>query len=285
MRALILAGGGARGSYTIGCLQYLLGNIQIKYDLIIGVSSGAILGSFVGQYQTGKEKQSIDDLTTLWKGISTKDICKPWKPFGRIQALYKHGLYDNSNVKALIRNDINLEKIRSSGKAVYVSVVEMGDGDHHTISQNDDSFLDYIAASAAFPGIFPPVEIDGHFYIDGGTKDLVNTQYAINQGCSQIDIILTSPNKIEKEKFSPSIFNIIRRVVDISTDKIMNSDLDRILNYNALATAGVKEKIKLNIIRPNDTLLANSFKWELDKMEELLFIGYSDAIQQYHNHE
>src|ERR1019366_8582623 len=110
MRALILAGGAARNSYQLGCLQYLLGNLQIQYDLIIGVSSGAILGSFLGQYKPGQEKQSIDDLSRLWKGIKTKDICKPWKPFGRIQAFYKHSLYDSSNIFALIRNNIKLEK-------------------------------------------------------------------------------------------------------------------------------------------------------------------------------
>lgn len=282
MRALILAGGAAKGSYTIGVLQYLLGNIQIQYDLIIGVSSGAILGSLLGQYPAGQEKQSIDDLSAVWKGIKTNDICKPWKPFGRVHALWKHGLYDNSNIFAMVRNNIKLDKIRSSGKIVCVSVVDMSDGLHYTINQDDDNFLNYVVASAAFPGVFPAVQINDHFYIDGGTKDLVNTQYAINQGCSQVDIILTSPNKIEKEKLSPSIFNVIRRVVDISSDKIMTSDLDRILNYNEMPN---KKKILLNIIRPNDVLLANSFKWEIDKIEELVFIGYSDAIQQYHAHE
>jgi NTE family protein len=282
MRALILAGGAARNSYQLGCLQYLLGNLQIQYDLIIGVSSGAILGSFLGQYKSGQEKQSIDDLSILWKGIKTKDICKPWRPLGRIHALWKHGLYDNSNIFALVRNNIKLEKIRSSDKTVCVSVVEMSDGLHHTINQDDENFLTYVVASAAFPGVFPAVQINDRFYIDGGTKDLVNTQYAIDRGCSQIDILLTTPNKIEKEAFSPSILNIIRRIVDIQSDKIMTSDLDRILNYNEMPG---RDKILLNIIRPNDTLLANSFKWEADKMEELIFMGYSDAIQQYHNHE
>jgi len=283
MRALILAGGAAKNAYQIGILQYLLGNLEVKYDLIIGVSSGAILGSFLGQFKHGEEKIAVAELTKLWKGISTKDVCKSWRPLGRIQALWKHGLFDNSNIFKIIKNNVSLDRIRASGKTVCVNVVSMSDAQHYTISQTDDDFLDFVVASSAYPGIFPPVKIKDHFYIDGGTKDLVNTQHAIDMGATQIDILLTSPNKIEKTKFVINLFNIVQRVLDISSDKIISSDLDRLLSYNELAGSGMnnKERIKLNIIRPNDILLKNSFKWDAAKTSELIQAGYQDAIQQY----
>ncbi|HTJ83795.1 MAG TPA: patatin-like phospholipase family protein, partial [Polyangiaceae bacterium] len=54
--ALILSGGGARGSYEVGVLSYLYDHlakvrrIQPKFDLILGTSVGAINGCFLASH-------------------------------------------------------------------------------------------------------------------------------------------------------------------------------------------------------------------------------------------
>ena len=52
---------------------------------------------------------------------------------------------------------------------------------------------DAILASAAMPAIFPPVEIDGEKYIDGGVVNNVPIQRAIDAGATRIVVLLCSP--------------------------------------------------------------------------------------------
>lgn len=55
MKALVLSGGGGKGSYQAGAIKYLLGERRENYDIITGTSVGALNGSFLSMYSTGKE--------------------------------------------------------------------------------------------------------------------------------------------------------------------------------------------------------------------------------------
>ncbi|MCE2721848.1 MAG: patatin-like phospholipase family protein [Burkholderiales bacterium] len=61
-----------------------------------------------------------------------------------------------------------------------VSVRFGGPGyDHVPISQA-------VQASAALPGLFPPVEIDGHHYVDGALKKTLNASVALEEGAALV---------------------------------------------------------------------------------------------------
>src|ERR1700679_2789275 len=101
MRSLILSGGGGKGSYQSGSINYLLGDLQIKYSSICGVSAGAINGAFLAQYPEGQEKQAAIDMSRMWLQLDASKIYKRWFPFGSLHALWKNSFYDSSPMQRL----------------------------------------------------------------------------------------------------------------------------------------------------------------------------------------
>ena len=57
-RALALRGGGTKGNYEVGVLQSFLENLpqeEIEYDVVVGVSIGAVNAATIGMYDKGEE--------------------------------------------------------------------------------------------------------------------------------------------------------------------------------------------------------------------------------------
>ena len=57
-RALALRGGGTKGNYEVGVLQSFLDNLpqeEIEYDVVVGVSIGAVNAATIGMYEKGEE--------------------------------------------------------------------------------------------------------------------------------------------------------------------------------------------------------------------------------------
>lgn len=69
-RALALRGGGSKGSYEVGFLKGMINNldpIDYRYDVVVGVSIGAINAALLALYEPGQEKAAVDELEDLWK--------------------------------------------------------------------------------------------------------------------------------------------------------------------------------------------------------------------------
>jgi NTE family protein len=284
MKALIFSGGGSKGSYQAGVLQYLLGDLEIKYDIVCGISAGAINAAAVAQYKHGEEKKATEDIGNLWLSLDTKSIYKRWFPFGKFHALWRTGLCDASPLHKLVKKHISLEKIRNSGKQVAVGAVCLNSGKYTVFDQHDDFFVEAVVASASFPGIFTPVSIRERFFTDGGIKENISTKTAIEWGATELDLILTSPEIRNKHWIDyPNIGDIIQRSLELSTDKIIANDIEKLLLYNQLAEAKLTDKIpvKLNIIRPEYNLIEDILDFDPIKIKNMMEIGYNDAKNKY----
>jgi predicted acylesterase/phospholipase RssA len=69
-RVLALRGGGTKGAYEVGALKAMsemLDPIDLAYDVIEGVSIGAINAAMMASYPRGKEKDAIAFLLDFWK--------------------------------------------------------------------------------------------------------------------------------------------------------------------------------------------------------------------------
>jgi NTE family protein len=284
MKAIVLGGGGAKGAFQAGALKYLLGELEIKYDIICGISVGAINAGFLAQYKYGNEKQSAIDINNMWANLNTRLIYKRWFPFGKFHALWRTSLYNSSPLITLIKNNINLEKIRGSEKKISVGAVCLNSGKYTTFDQNDDFFIEAIAASSSFPGMLSPVLIRDHLFVDGGVKEHACIKSAIQMGAADIDLILTSPEIRNKHWIDyPNIGDVIQRSLELSTDKIMANDLEKAQFHNQLAAAKLTDKtiVKLNIIRPEYNLTEDILDFNPKKLKEMSEAGYIEAVKKY----
>jgi len=284
MKALCLSGGSAKGAFQTGAILYLLGKKKIKYDIMAGVSVGAINAAAIGMFPDGKELEAAEYLRDMWISIDASKIYKRWWPFGRWHGLWKASLFDSSPLHHLVKSNIDIGRIRSSGKKVYCGTVNLTTGKYTVFNSEQNDFVDAVIASASFPGLFTPVQIGDHLYTDGGSKEISPISIAINQGCTEIDLVMTSPEvRIKKFINNPKTVDVINRSFDLSTEKIMSNDLEKAIMYNKLASTGLtdKKEIKINVIRPSFNLLEDLLDFDPEKIRKMMEIGYQEAKNRY----
>lgn len=290
-RALVISGGSIKGSYVCGCLEYLIKDAKYQYDIYIGTSVGAINSAWLAMFENGKESEAILSLKEWWLKLDNSKIYRHWPVWGRLAVLWRNSFYDTNSLHKLIRENINLERIRTSGKKVMVGALNIHKGLYETFTQDNDDFIEAILASSAFPAFFPPIKIQNDLFIDGGISRLANIKSAIEDyDADEIDIITTAP-EIRDKKFieKPNIIDIIRRVLDVATDRILTSDIELAETYNKLAEAGLSDKkpVKLRIFRPHYNLVDDVLDFDPVKIREMIQIGYEDTkrIIEHNNEE
>lgn len=280
MRAIVIAGGGSKGAFAVGCLQYLLKEQKIHYDISCGISAGAILAGFISQYKRGEEKLCAETIKEMWLQLDSSKIYKRWFPFGQLHALWRNSFYNSSPLHKLIRNNISLDKIRQSGKKVHVGSVSLSSGKYKMFTQDHDNFIDAIIGSSSFPGMLSPIQIGDHLWVDGGIKEMFPIKTAIEEGALIIDIIMTSPvTRDRKFQEHPGVVDIIKLAMDVSTDKIMSNDIDKALMYNKLIEAGFSSRktVTINIIRPDFNLTDDLLNFDPKQIKEMMECGYLKA--------
>ena len=73
-RALVLAGGGARGSFQVGVIHDLVLNRGLDFDVFFGASVGALNAAFMAQAKKDNNslanlQQQSQELDQLWRGL------------------------------------------------------------------------------------------------------------------------------------------------------------------------------------------------------------------------
>jgi NTE family protein len=289
MRALVLSGGAAKGAYQVGALKHLMGELQIQYDAVCGISVGAINGGWLAMFPHGQELECINGLEEMWRGLTTSDIYVNWvnwpKPFsylGYVKALWKPSVYNSAPLMELIRTKYSAEKMRASGKKLRVGAVNLNTGAYKVFDESFENMTDAILASSSFPGAFLPIKIGEHLWTDGGVKEVTPLKSAITLGAESIDVIITSPEKdLSEFTNNPNIIKLGPRIIDIMSEEIMLNDLARALEINKLIKNGAqipnKRYINIRIFRPDETLVKSSLEFEQEFIGPMITKGYDDA--------
>jgi NTE family protein len=102
-------------------------------------------------------------------------------------------------------------------------------------------------ASAAIPVLFPPVEVDGHLYVDGGLRMNVPFSPAIRLGAQRLLVVslrfnrgnpeLAELSPREEESFATIPFLIGKTLNAVMLDSL-DQDLDRLRRFNDILEAG-----------------------------------------------
>ncbi len=284
MKALVLSGGGSKGAYRTGCLKYILGTLGVQYDIFCGVSVGAINAAHLAMFRTGEERKSIETLSNMWSQLDASKIYKRWWPFGRWHSLWKKSFFDGAPLRELLKKEIDHQKIKDSGKKVSVGCVSLHSGKYTIFDQDFEHFIEAVTASASFPGMLPPVSFLNQLWVDGGVKELSPIKTAIDLGAEEVDVIMTSPHRrVRRYVENPTTIDILKRAIDLSTDKIMSNDIEKVEAYNQLAKHGIsgKKYVKLTVVRPDQNLIEDLLDFRPHKIAEMMQKGLMDATSKY----
>ena len=195
--AIVLSGGGAKGSYQLGVWKALR-CLHIKYDIVTGTSIGALNGVLMCENSYFKAKRIWQKLNLeylfneLPKSNKSIDIVKL---FGG--KFIKNGGMDIKKIETIINNSVNKRKFYNSKIDFGLITYNFTTKKPLILSKNkipSEKLIDYLMASATCYPAFKMKEIDGNKYIDGGYYDNLPIELAIELGAEFLIIVdLESP--------------------------------------------------------------------------------------------
>ncbi len=267
-RALVMSGGGARGSFQLGMLLELVLKQNKDFDVIRGVSVGAINAAFLAQAElTNNKAQSLKNLKQEVKALEsvwTKDIVgneSVYSNAGGFPGLILGGnsMYGLKPLRTLLGNRLDMDKISQSGRNFKVGTVSLVSGLYQEWSSDEPDFLERIIASSAIPVVFPFVDLkdEQDVLVDGGVRNMTPLSSAFKEQPDEIYVLLSSrlikekgdlpPTSAEKHRYSKWDDNwlgtkvdgldVLERTLDLLTDEIYLEDLKQARHWNDIAAA------------------------------------------------
>lgn len=200
-KALVLAGGGAKGSYQVGVWRALC-ELGWRPDIITGTSVGSLNGAMfvLDLYEVARD---------MWLTIDDNDVLTLPEEYGLselhqfLQDVVRHGGMDVTPLEQIVERVLDEDALRHAHIRFGLVTVERRGlrAKELTLDEIPQGMVkDYLMASAAcFPAIRAR-EIDGVKYLDGGYSDNMPFGLARRMGaeellCVDIDGIgITRPN-------------------------------------------------------------------------------------------
>ena len=167
--ALVLGGGAARGFAQVGVIKGLEAQ-GIKPDIIVGTSAGSLVGAL---YAGG---ENANDLQTVALQIQQEEI-SDW-------ALPNRGVFKGEALQKFVNAAINQRPLEKLNKTFAVVATDLHSGEMVVFRTGDTGMA--VRASSAVPGVFQPVSINGHEYVDGGLTSPVPVRVARSMGADFI---------------------------------------------------------------------------------------------------
>lgn len=75
---MALRGGGIHGVYEAGALKALvevLEPFEVAYDIVSGVSVGALNSALLAVHPRGEEKKAVEEMVSLYENTKFDDMC------------------------------------------------------------------------------------------------------------------------------------------------------------------------------------------------------------------
>ncbi|MBR0375141.1 MAG: patatin family protein [Firmicutes bacterium] len=268
--AIVDTGGGLRGVYTAGVLDYCLDQ-GVSFDLAIGVSAGgANLAAFVAG-QRGRNYRFYTEYAFRKEYMGLRNL------FSRrcyLNLEYIYATLSNSDGEdpldyaAFCRNPTQMLAVATdalTGEPVYFSKADVSQDDYRVFM-----------ASAAVPLACPPCEVGGRLYYDGGLGDPVPIEKAFELGCDRVVLLLTKPKDVPRRGGSDRrAAAVIRRKYPASAARLLEQ-ADAINGKVELALRYEREG-RLLIVAPDDIMGLETLTRDRRALRRLYDKGYADA--------
>jgi NTE family protein len=180
----VLGGGGSLGAVQVGMLQALG-----EQDIAPGVVAGTSVGSLNGAVVALDPKGAANRLSHLWVRLTRGDVF-PGGLFGEVRTLQRNKthLFPSTGLAAVIDNFLGTG-ITFADLAVPFTAVAMDIATARPYVLREGPLLPALLASAAIPGIFPPVKFGSLQLYDGGLVANVPMRQAVAMGARSLVVL------------------------------------------------------------------------------------------------
>lgn len=177
---LVLTGGGALGSWEAGALDGLFSG-GLRFDTVLGYSSGALAGAgaFLG---------AMPELLSRWRKVDEGRILRFFPRLKPLSFFSSESLYESVQAAG---DERNARKSPPFEFVVVTVLARQSRPAYHRFGAScwDGPLAARLVASASIPVIFPPVEIDGALYTDGGIPCAHPLSFAALSHCRDVLIV------------------------------------------------------------------------------------------------
>ncbi|MFT5886088.1 MAG: NTE family protein [Arcticibacterium sp.] len=289
MKALIISGGGSKGSFAGGVAEYLINDCCHEYDLFVGSSAGSLLLTHLALKKVAKIKE-------IFTSVSQEDIFNI-SPFrikkskaGEIETKINHfntirsfikgcpTFGESNNLLELIRNSITKEEfqdLRVQSKKVIFTVSNLTLDKVEYFNSNDssyDQFCNWAWASCNFTPFMSLFSENNCQYADGGFGSYTPILCAIENGASDIDvIILESENGSSNHPVINNPFSLLLRTFKFMNNQSNSKDI--IIGK----LVGLNRKVNINFYYTPSQLTTNPLVFDPEQMTQWWKEGYEFA--------
>ena len=205
---LALGGGAARGFAHVGVIQ-VLEEAGIKPDLVTGTSAGSLVAALQASGRTGSQLQRIAD---TMDEATFADWTLP---------LFSRGMLRGDALARYVSQQVGGRRIEDLPLPLGIVATDLHSGQAVLFQRGDIATA--VRASSAVPGLFQPVPISGHEYVDGGLVAPVPVRQARQMGAELV--IAVDISQVPETNTPGDVFQILMQTFTIMSKSINTLEL------------------------------------------------------------
>ena len=238
--ALILSGGGAKGAFQAGAEKYAREVKGYHWDIIAGVSVGALNGAMLAM-------EKYDRLWQIWNTISDDKVYTGgFNVWSAIKLLFgAKSFYGNQPLYNLLKQEMEVDKIKADLRIGSVSLVS---GEYMEFTKDSPNFTGGVLASTVMPVIWTPVDVspDCLSMVDGGVRNISPIGDVLDANPDELVIINCGAESIDPLKGEPkNVVEIGTRTLDVLLNELFVSDMQEFNLVNSLVQQAASVGITL----------------------------------------
>lgn len=240
---LALSGGGARGFAHLGVLM-ALEKFGLKPNIISGVSAGAIVAILYGS------------------GLTATDIFKYFAEFDKISkyaefTIPKKSIFKLDKMAELLQRILPIQNIEETKIPTIICATDFDNG--KSIGWAKGEIIPRIIASCSIPVIFPPVNINGINYVDGGVLRNLPA-WAIRDKCKTL--IGSNCSPLSRD------YHFKSSIIDVATR-----------SFQLMAKANTLQDLLICDHVIQSSTMANYGAFDINSMKNITMCGYESACK------
>ena len=268
---LVLEGGGMRGVFTCGVLDYFM-DTKIRFPYTIGVSAGASNGLSYMSGQRGRAKFSNIDLLEQYDYIGVKYLFKK-------RNIMDFDLLFGEFPEHILPYDYDAY-FSSPGRYVMVTTnCRTGRANYLEEKKDKKRIIDIVRASSSLPYVCPITYVDDVPMLDGGIVDSIPLLRSMEDGNEKNVVVLTRNRGYRKTSKDMKIPHFIYK--KYPRLRVALSNRCKVYNQQLEMVERLEDEGRIHVIRPEKPVVVDRIEKDVNKLRDFYQEGYECAKKMF----